>query len=507
MTRTHTLLGCVAAAAGILPVVAGAQTDLASGTFGGSTYTVVGQSGVPWPSASAAAMDLSDATRTCHLATLTSASEDAFVENLRVTAGVSPGEVWVGGEQDDADNWTWVNGEGPFPGGPGLPGGYENWQDGEPNDAGGSEVYLGIGLGGPGWNDEANLGNIGGYVVECDAIEPGEDVTVFPPNIPDQPVVSVVQEVIAPGRIDQFTCVIKEPRRRGRLQGLNLIREIKNTHTPDCQALAAQLRPEYRARLRFYQRAFVNPDSTDSNPKDIVVTLVRSQDLAGNPADLTNGVVVSEEVASAFGVNEQECRITSTSAVDAGDSPTTVRANVDGDQFIDQLATNSTFFCNRSRSASRYSDQLYAYPIRNSDRVIGGPAQVATEATEFRLKLLALGSSCTDTAIVDRIRSDFDAAMLRIQFGSAFNNETLALQGISKLEATTLLALETGEDLTVFSYDGCPDLEGEAVSRLLAITFQSWRYILFPDAGDPPYEVPMAIEDLLPPFPEETPIP
>jgi hypothetical protein len=107
-----------------------------------------------------------------HLATITTAEEDAFLHGLR--AGVSPPEVWVGGFQDQIDlippctpepscGWTWVNGEGP------IDDGYTNWLDAEPNDntGEGSENFLGIALGGAfGWNDEGALGNIGGYIVE-----------------------------------------------------------------------------------------------------------------------------------------------------------------------------------------------------------------------------------------------------------------------------------------------------------------------------------------------------
>ena len=107
-----------------------------------------------------------------HLATLTSDSEDLWVNNLRLTPGLGLGEVWVGGSQPPSanvgDGWTWENSEGviatpQFP----RPS-YSKWLPGEPNDAGGSESYLAIGLSNTtrGWNDEGYLPNITGFVVE-----------------------------------------------------------------------------------------------------------------------------------------------------------------------------------------------------------------------------------------------------------------------------------------------------------------------------------------------------
>lgn len=110
-----------------------------------------------------------------HLATITSAAEDVFLESLRQCAVLKRPEVWVGGFQEESCapqpgcGWQWVNDEGPVstPGFP-LPS-YSNWLDDEPNNLGGKEKHLGIGLGGRfGWNDEGNLGNIGGYIVEYD---------------------------------------------------------------------------------------------------------------------------------------------------------------------------------------------------------------------------------------------------------------------------------------------------------------------------------------------------
>ena len=67
--------------------------------------------------------------------------------------------------------WTWVNGEGTFPGQDGQPI-YSQWSDtGEPNDSfgPGSEQYLGVGFWGH-WNDESYLSNVSGYVVEFQSV-------------------------------------------------------------------------------------------------------------------------------------------------------------------------------------------------------------------------------------------------------------------------------------------------------------------------------------------------
>jgi hypothetical protein len=70
-----------------------------------------------------------------HLATCTSAEENAFVFSLVVQ---SPDAVWLGGYQEpitsppDVD-WHWVTGE---------PWDYTNWCPGEPNDFRSDDAYL-----------------------------------------------------------------------------------------------------------------------------------------------------------------------------------------------------------------------------------------------------------------------------------------------------------------------------------------------------------------------------
>lgn len=104
-----------------------------------------------------------------HLATISSAAEDAFILNLLNQEGVTdPAGYWLGGSQaagaaSPSDNWQWVTGE---------PWSYTGWGPGEPNDAGGpgSENYLhyysypGVGYA---WNDiDISRYNLHGYVME-----------------------------------------------------------------------------------------------------------------------------------------------------------------------------------------------------------------------------------------------------------------------------------------------------------------------------------------------------
>jgi hypothetical protein len=128
----------------------------------GNYYEVIRSGGISWDAANAEAQGLGDGW---HLATVCDEAENEFINELRQLSQL--GQVWLGGYQSPADEagasagWTWVNGEGPIT--------TAFWEPGEPNDVGGagSEQHLGLGLfGSSSWNDEGNLGNIHGYVVE-----------------------------------------------------------------------------------------------------------------------------------------------------------------------------------------------------------------------------------------------------------------------------------------------------------------------------------------------------
>lgn len=145
--------------------------------YGGHFYDVVVDSQITWQDARAAALSRTYSGLQGHLVTITSAGEDLAVGNMMAQASAG-GEFWAGGfqnplgETDPRAGWTWVNGEGAFPGVNGDPSGiFTNWNGGEPNDAygAGSEQYLGLNLGSVGgFNDEGNLSLIAGYVIEYD---------------------------------------------------------------------------------------------------------------------------------------------------------------------------------------------------------------------------------------------------------------------------------------------------------------------------------------------------
>lgn len=151
--------------------------------YGGHYYAVIPAQSITWIDAFNAALSSSYLGFQGHLVTITSAAEHTAVNGMIASQGF--GEMWAGGFQNPVTetgqtaNWTWVNGEGTFPGvNSSSP--YASWNGGEPNDYYGvaSEQYLGLNLG-PGFNDEGNLGLIYGYVVEYDP------TTIDPRGVPD----------------------------------------------------------------------------------------------------------------------------------------------------------------------------------------------------------------------------------------------------------------------------------------------------------------------------------
>jgi hypothetical protein len=138
----------------------------------GHYYDIIRAPGITWPDARVSALSSFYLGLRGHLATITSADEHSYVNAAIALSG--GGEMWAGGfqspvtETDPKAGWTWVNGEGSFPGVDSVTP-YASWNGGEPNDFYGvaSEQYLGLNLG-PGFNDEGNLSLITGYVIEYD---------------------------------------------------------------------------------------------------------------------------------------------------------------------------------------------------------------------------------------------------------------------------------------------------------------------------------------------------
>ena len=178
------------------PVVANAAETTGTPVEGpnGNFYEFVFDADITWDDANAAATGLTFNGIVGHLATLTSAEEDDFVDLERDNADL--GQAWIGGSQltgqsAEGDGRSWVNGEGTIPGMDSASpyadwGNNNNPPDIEPNDAGGaagednSENHLALGrygVGG-GWNDE-RAPNISGYIVEYDFVSrfvpPGEN--------------------------------------------------------------------------------------------------------------------------------------------------------------------------------------------------------------------------------------------------------------------------------------------------------------------------------------------
>lgn len=154
----------------------------------GNFYEIVRTNGITWEEANLAAQQRSNCGLSAHLATITSAEEDVYLDKLRQIASPAEGifeQLWVGGFQPPGqptprDGWTWVNDEGPISG---VNGGdtYANWAPGEPNDFFGpdTENYLTIGrFDRIGWNDEGflNEGRLFGYVVEYERLTVPIDV-------------------------------------------------------------------------------------------------------------------------------------------------------------------------------------------------------------------------------------------------------------------------------------------------------------------------------------------
>lgn len=110
---------------------------------------------------------------TAHLATITSAQENAFIAtSVFPAAGAGLQATWVAGSDSATEGtWQWIAGPeagqtfwvgGPF----GTPSGYANWQPGsEPNDAGGEDGLSAFYFGTDTWNDFGQGGGTA-YLVE-----------------------------------------------------------------------------------------------------------------------------------------------------------------------------------------------------------------------------------------------------------------------------------------------------------------------------------------------------
>jgi hypothetical protein len=168
--------GTIAVLTSLLPLLASPVVLSGDPVRGpdGHFYIAIESRGIIWNSANQAAMEMSNFGEQGHLATVRTAEEDRFIEDLRYSLFgaecCSPGEFWLGGYQLDqqvepAGGWVWINDDGPIEG-------YTNWFPGEPNDwsVSGPEKFLALGIASSfGWSDEGFLGNIAGFIVEFDS--------------------------------------------------------------------------------------------------------------------------------------------------------------------------------------------------------------------------------------------------------------------------------------------------------------------------------------------------
>lgn len=130
-------------------------------------------SGISWQEAEAAAESMTYLGLSGHLATITSAEENAF-------AWTGLGDVtnyWLGGYQEPGSTepsggWAWVTGEEMT---------YTNWHSVEPNNVGGAENVLHFRFEYNGqWNDvPADWSGTQGYIVEYEAASVPEPATLL----------------------------------------------------------------------------------------------------------------------------------------------------------------------------------------------------------------------------------------------------------------------------------------------------------------------------------------
>jgi hypothetical protein len=151
----------------------------------GHYYEFIAADGISWTDAKAAAEARTLFGQTGYLATITSVEENGFVYSKL------QGEGWLGGQEIGGVNsgdWRWVTGPEALEdngnglkfwdgnvGGVAIPGVYQNWISGEPNNWNNNESYLHMRTSGQ-WNDFPLLSytnqadRINGYVVEYGGI-------------------------------------------------------------------------------------------------------------------------------------------------------------------------------------------------------------------------------------------------------------------------------------------------------------------------------------------------
>lgn len=98
------------------PVAVKAEAPASAKVYNGNKYQIYRQSGT-WTEAKEYCESIGG-----HLATITSAKEQAFIEKLNADNN----RLWIGGYRTEKNEWKWVTGETWK---------YTNWDEGEPNDS------------------------------------------------------------------------------------------------------------------------------------------------------------------------------------------------------------------------------------------------------------------------------------------------------------------------------------------------------------------------------------
>lgn len=169
MQRQHLFMGFALMFLWALALPVLAQPVYWSGN--GHYYELVPAQGISWQQAHQAAQQRCYVGRQGHLATLSSAAEQAFVWSLIANCGSIGSQFYLGGYQKTpgSGDWRWVTGE---------PMDYTYWAPGEPNNLS-YETVITIGLFCSGqWNNVPPDGSWGaaGYIVEYGGIAQSGDI-------------------------------------------------------------------------------------------------------------------------------------------------------------------------------------------------------------------------------------------------------------------------------------------------------------------------------------------
>ncbi len=139
--------------------------------YAASDYFLPGTDSSTWDAAKVAAESLEFMGVRGYLATITTASEDAFIRTELWSISGMP--RWIGAADRGVEgDWRWMTGPEAGElfwrgGSDGQAFGYSNWQPGEPNDSGLIEDYAVFGyFGFHGWNDYPDNRDVRNYVVE-----------------------------------------------------------------------------------------------------------------------------------------------------------------------------------------------------------------------------------------------------------------------------------------------------------------------------------------------------